>query len=398
MQTNINRLETLVRKTKEVFGRTEEPVVFSTPGRTELGGNHTDHQSGKVLAGAVNLDMLAAVYKSDDELISVKSGNRPALKINSGYLSPLRRELGKTAALIRGVAAIISEMGYRVGGFNACVISDIPRGSGLSSSAAFEVTMAGIINHLYCGGKLTAVDIAKISQKAENIFFGKPCGLMDQISCAYGGAIKIDFSDSARPEIKKMNFDIEGFGYSLLIIDVRATHKGLNDQYSALTADMSRVSGFFNKKCLREIDEEIFYENIAKLRNFAGDRAVMRAMHVFDENKRVDAEEKAILSSDFKEFLRLVNESGLSSELYLQNITPEGAGCDRPMALALAVCRRLIGNRGAVRVHGGGFGGTIQAYVPIDMKNKLKEQIESFIGENTCTEVNIRDEGSVIIK
>lgn len=397
MKLNKNRLDTLVKKTKEIFESAEEPTAFSTPGRTELGGNHTDHQNGKVLAGSVNLDMLAAAYKRDDELICVKSGTRPVLKINSSYLSPLRREIGKTAAMIRGVAAGVSQLGYEVGGFDACIISDIPRGSGLSSSAAFEITIAIIMNYFYCNNELTKLDMAKISQKAENIYFGKPCGLMDQIACVYGGAIKIDFNDSNEPEISKMDFDIESFGYSLLIIDAKATHRGLNDQYSALTEDMNKVSRFFGKSSLRDVDEQAFYENIPELRRYAGERAILRSMHVFEENKRVDAEEQAIKNSDFKEFLRLVNESGLSSELYLQNITPESAGGAQPMALALAICRRILDDCGAVRVHGGGFGGTIQAYVPIDRKKELKEKIEGCLGEKTCTEVYIRSEGCTII-
>ncbi len=397
MELNKKRLNTLVAKTKEIFDKTEEPTAFSTPGRTELGGNHTDHQNGKVLAGSVNLDMLATAYKSDDELICVKSGTRPIIRINSANLNPLRWEIGKTSALIRGVVAGISQMGYEVGGFNACVISDIPRGSGLSSSAAFEITMAMIVNHLYCRGELSILDMAKISQQAENVYFGKPCGLMDQIACAYGGAIKIDFKNSSAPEVFKMDFDIESFGYSLFIIDVKASHKGLNHQYAALTEDMKKVSRFFEKSFLREVEEKDFYENIPKLRTYAGERAILRSMHFFRENKRVDEEEKAIKDSNFNEFLRIVNESGLSSELYLQNITPSEAGSSQPMALALAICRRLLGDCGAVRVHGGGFGGTIQAYVPIDRKKELKDKIESYLGPNTCTEVYIRSEGCTVL-
>lgn len=396
MRLNEKRLNSLVAKTKEIFERTEEPRVFSTPGRTELGGNHTDHQNGKVLAGSVNLDMLATAYKCDDELISVKSGTRPVLRINSTHLSPIRRETGKTSALIRGVVAGITNMGYEVRGFNACLISDIPRGSGLSSSAAFEITMAMIINHLYCGGELSIIDMAKISQEAENVYFGKPCGLMDQIACAYGGAIKIDFKNSSAPEVYKMDFDIERFGYSLFIIDVKASHKGLNSQYAALTDDMNKVSSFFGKSLLREVEEKDFYENIPKLRAYAGERAILRSMHFFEENKRVDAQEKAIINSNFDEFLRIVNESGLSSELFLQNITPSGAGGSQPMALALGIGRRLLNGCGAVRVHGGGFGGTIQAYVPLDRKKELKEKIESCLGANTCTEVYIRSEGCFV--
>lgn len=397
VELNKKRLGNLVSKTKDVFNKAEEPTVFSTPGRTELGGNHTDHQSGKVLAGAVSLDMLAAAYKTDNGLISVKSGTRPILKVNSRHLSPLRREAGKTSALIRGVASGISQMGYDIGGFSACFISDIPRGSGLSSSAAFEIMTAMIINHLYCNNELSILDIAKISQQAENNFFGKPCGLMDQIACAYGGVIKIDFKNSTAPEIFKMNFDIESFGYSLFIIDVKASHRGLNSQYADLAGDMKKVSDFFNKSFLREVDEEDFYGNINELRAYAGERAILRSMHFFEENKRVDLEENAVRNSNFNDFLRLVNESGLSSELYLQNITPPGSGSSQPMALALAICRKLLKNLGAVRVHGGGFGGTIQAYVPIDQKKELREKIESYLGENTCTEVYIRNEGCMVL-
>ena len=371
----------------------DKSYVFSSPGRTEISGNHTDHQHGCVLAGAVDLETTAEVTLNGTDLIRVFSDGFPPVEVKLSDLYPRREEYNTTAALVRGVAAAFDQRGAKLQGIDTVVHSTVLPGSGLSSSAAFEVLFGTIFNELFFGGKLSAVEIAQIGQYAENVYFGKPSGLMDQTACAVGGTIAIDFMAPEDPVIRPVCADFSGFGHSLCIIESGADHAGLTDEYAAIPAELSRLCGYFGKKYLREVPEEEFYLGISGARKFAGDRAVLRAMHIYDENRRVDAETAALESGRFDEFLRLVNGSGTSSWTLLQNITPAGSTRHQELAVALALCGRLLNGRGACRVHGGGFAGTIQAFVPNDMLEDFKTGIESSLGAGCCHILTIRREG-----
>ncbi len=374
------------------FGR-EAEHVFSAPGRTEIGGNHTDHERGKVIAGAVDLRTVAAVSENGDGIIRVLSEGYPMCVVDLSELRPDPKEYGTTASLIRGVAAAFIQKGCEIRGFDAYVTSNVLSGSGLSSSAAFEVLIGNVINGLFFGGKCDAVEIAKIGQYAENVFFGKPCGLMDQMASSVGSIVYIDFEDQAAPAVKKVDFDLESAGYKLCIIDSGADHAALTDEYAAITDEMKAVSALFGKSVLREVSEEEFFLRISEVRKTCGDRAVLRAMHIFEENKRVDGEAEALSRGDFDAFLDLVNESGRSSWLYLQNIVPTGAKEHQEVAVALALAARLLGGRGASRVHGGGFAGTIQAFVPDEMLTGFKAEMERVLGAGRCHVLSISNLG-----
>ena len=369
--------------------------IFSAPGRTELGGNHTDHQHGKVLAAAVNREALAAVAANGTNMVNLLSEGYPLFRVDLSDLTVHPEEEGKTTALIRGVAAKFRE--YGLPGFDAYVSSNVLSGSGLSSSAAFEVLMGVIFNHL-CGAGKTAVEIAQIGQYAENVYFGKPCGLMDQTASSVGNIIGIDFQDPAAPVVTPIPFDFASCGYSLCIIDSGASHADLTDEYAAITTELKAVCRVFGKEYLRDVDEAAFYENIAAVRKAAGDRAVLRAIHIFEENKRVEKQTAALLYGDFESFLKLVTESGHSSWLYLQNVVPAGRTAQQEVAYALAVARQLLGSRGACRVHGGGFAGTIQAFVPGDMVDSFRTGMESALGAGSCHMMSIRKEGGVLVE
>ena len=368
--------------------------IFSAPGRTEIGGNHTDHQHGKVLAAAVNLDTKAAVSPNKDGIIRVKSEGYDYFEIDLSHLEPVAAEKGTTGALVRGVAARISQLGHTVTGFDAYIVSTVLPGSGLSSSAAFEVLIGTIINVLdNCG--LTPVEIAQIGQYAENVFFGKPSGLMDQTASSVGNMITIDFADNASPVVKPINADFSAFGHSLCIIDSGADHANLTDEYAAIPGELKKLCACYGKEYLRQIPEDEFYKGLVRARKTVGDRAILRAMHIYEENKRVDGEVKALESGDFDSFLSLVTESGRSSWLLLQNVTPAGQTEHQELAFSLAICEKLLGGRGACRVHGGGFAGTIQAFVPNDMLAQFKADIESYLGAGRCHVLNIRPQGGI---
>ena len=376
----------------ETFGRKAEHV-FSAPGRTEIGGNHTDHERGKVIAGAVNLRTVAAVAENGERTIRILSEGYPVCEVSLDRLTPDESEFGTTASIIRGVAAAFSDRGCELRGFDAYAASNVLSGSGLSSSAAFEVLVGNIINGLFFDGKCDPVEIAQIGQYAENVFFGKPCGLMDQMASSVGNIVYIDFNDPDAPVVKKLDFDLAAAGYKLCIIDTGADHAALTDEYAAITDEMKAVSAVFGKDVLREVDEAEFYGRITEVRKTAGDRAALRAMHIFEENKRVEREVEALGRGDFNEFLSVVNESGRSSWLYLQNVVPTGATEHQEVAFALALAARLLGNRGASRVHGGGFAGTIQAFVPDDMLDGFKAEMERVLGEGRCHVLSISPTG-----
>ena len=368
---------------------------FSAPGRTELSGNHTDHQHGRVLAGAVNLDMQAAVKTTDTGIIRIQSQGYPMCQVDLKELTPNEAEFNTTPALIRGVAARFAQLGCKVGGFDAYVESTVLPGSGLSSSAAYEVLVGTIINHLFFGGKATQPEIAMIGQYAENVFFGKPCGLMDQMASAVGGMVTIDFADPKNPVIKPVDFDFASCGHALCIIDTRASHADLTDEYAAIPGEIKTICAHFGKEVLREVDEEVFYKELPVLRTKCGDRAVMRAIHFFRENKRVPMQVEALQKGDFATYLNYVKESGYSSWMYLQNVIPAGYKEHQDVAVALALCEQLLCGRGGFRVHGGGFAGTVQAFVPDDMVEAFRTGIDAVLGDGACHILSIRPQGGV---
>lgn len=368
---------------------------FSAPGRTEISGNHTDHQRGRVLAAAVNLDTQAAVRVNGTNTIRVLSQGYPLCEVDLGALSPKAEEVNTTPALIRGVAARFAQMGCQIRGFDAYVVSTVLPGSGLSSSAAFEVLMGTIINHLFFDARATAPEVAAIGQYAENVFFGKPCGLMDQMACAVGGMVAIDFQERDAPVITPVDFDFAACGHALCIIDSGAGHADLTGEYAAIPGEMGEVCAYFGREVLRQVDPVEFYRAIPVLRQRCGDRAVLRAIHFYQENDRVPKQVAALRAGDFQAFLALEKQSGYSSYMYLQNVIPAGCTERQDMAVALALCQRYLQGRGAYRVHGGGFAGTVQAFVPLEMLEDFRAGIEAVLGRGACHVLSIRDEGGV---
>ena len=368
---------------------------FSAPGRTEISGNHTDHQRGRVLAGAVNLDTQAAVRLNGTTLVRIQSKGYPMCQIDLTDLNPKEDEINSTPALIRGVAARFAQLGCEVQGFDAYVESTVLPGSGLSSSAAYEVLIGTIINHLFFDAKVSQPEIAQIGQYAENVFFGKPCGLMDQTASAVGGLVTIDFADKDHPVIRPVEFDFASCGHALCIIDSRADHADLTDEYAAVTIELKNICKYFGKEVTTEIDEAEFYAAIPELRKTCGDRAVMRAIHEYNENKRVPLQVAALENGDFETFLKLTKESGFSSWMFLQNVIPAGYTTHQDMGVALGLCEHYLQGKGAYRVHGGGFAGTVQAFVPFEILDSFKAGIDAALGEGACHVLSIRPEGGV---
>lgn len=389
------RLAVIIDEYVKLFGDNENIELFSAPGRTEVGGNHTDHNHGKVLAASVDLDTVAAAAKRDDSVIVEKSFNFDALEVDISDLNIHTEEFGKSSGLIRGMCAGFVEYGYKIGGFNAASMSRVLSGSGLSSSAAYEVLIGTILNHLYNDGKVSAVDIAKIAQFAENKYFGKPCGLMDQMASSVGSFITIDFKDPSEPIIKKVNFDFASCGHALCIIDTGGDHADLTDDYAAVRGEMEQAAEVFGKNVLRDVDEMEFMRNISLVREKVNDRAVLRAMHFYAENKRAEAEVKALESGDFDAFKELVTESGRSSYMYNQNVFTTKDVAHQGVSLALAMCEYLLKGKGAWRVHGGGFAGTVQAFVPVDMLDDFCEKIEEVFSKGSCHVLSIRPFGGI---
>ena len=368
---------------------------FSAPGRTEIGGNHTDHQRGRVLAGAVNLEAVAAVKVNGTNTIRILSEGYPMCQVSLDQLEPVETEVNTTLALIRGVAARFAQLGCQVEGFDAYVTSTVLPGSGLSSSAAYEVLIGTIINHMFFDGKVSQPEIAMIGQYAENVFFGKPCGLMDQMASAVGSMVTIDFFDKENPVIEPIAFDFAACGHVLCIIDSRASHADLTDEYAAITQELKAVCGFFGKEVLTQIEESEFIANMAALREKFGDRAVLRAYRFYKENARVPKEVEALKAGDFARFLQLVKESGYSSWMYLQNVIPAGYKTNQDVALSLALCEHYLQGQGAYRVHGGGFAGTVQAFVPVSLLDSFRKGIDAVLGEGACHVLSIRPQGGV---
>ena len=384
----------------EGFARTfrrPAEALFSAPGRTELGGNHTDHQHGCVLAAAVDLDILAAAAPNGSSVIRVLSQGYPLTEVDLREPEPRDDERDTSAALIRGVAARMSALGcdLRAGGLDVYMISNVPKGSGLSSSAAYEVLIGTMLNELFWDGHCTPVELAQIGQYAENVYFGKPCGLMDQTASSVGGVVFIDFSDTAHPAVERLDVELQSYGYALCILDSGAGHEGLTAEYRSITDELRAVCRVFDREVLRDVPEEAFLARLPEVRAAAGDRAVNRAFHVYAENRRAQEEKQALGRGDFDRFLELVRESGRSSAMYLQNIIPTGSAAAQELMVTIALCERILEGRGAVRVHGGGFGGTAQAFVPLDMLSKFKETTEAALGQGRCHVVMIRPAGGI---
>ena len=383
----------------DAFSPSEDAQValFSGPGRTEIGGNHTDHQHGRVLCGSVDLDMLACAVPNGRNVIRILSEGYPALEISLDTLDPRPEEINTSAALVRGVADKLSQLGYTPAGFDAYVTSTVLSGSGLSSSAAYEVLLGNIFNHFFCGGALDPILIAKIGQYAENVHFGKPCGLMDQMGSSVGGAVAIDFADPSAPVVNKADYDFSQSGHALCIVDTVSCHADLTDDYADITREMGAVAAYFGKKVLREVPEEEFRAVIPSLRVQCGDRAVLRAIHFYDDDRKAAAEVEALARGDFDAFLALVNASGISSALHLQNTWSVAEPRQQAIPLALALGRELLEGTGAIRVHGGGFAGTIQAFVPNEKLASFKAGMEAVLGTGTCHILHIRPVGGCVV-
>ena len=357
---------------------------FSAPGRTEIGGNHTDHQHGCVIAAAVDMTTTAEVRLNGTNVIRVDSEGYKPVEIGLNDLSVKESEKNTTAALIRGVAAAFAQRGYKLAGFDAKVKSTVLPGSGLSSSAAFEVLIGRILNGLFADNAVSTIEIAQIGQYAENVYYGKPSGLMDQMASSVGGLVFIDFNDPKTPIVEKVDYDFAHSGYTLCTIDSGADHADLTDEYAAMPIEMKKVAHFFGKGVLREVDEQEFYAKIAEIRKETGDRAVLRGIHFFNENLRVQMQVRALHNDNFDAFLNYVNESGRASWMLLQNVIPCGYAEHQDMAITLALCTKLLQGRGAVRIHGGGFAGTALAFVPNDSFEQFKAGVEAVLGEGHC--------------
>ena len=375
----------------------EGAALFSGPGRTEIGGNHTDHQHGRVLCGSVDLDMLACAAPNGQNIVRIASEGYPALEVDLSDLEPKPEEKNTSAALVRGVAARIAQLGYRLSGFDACATSTVLSGSGLSSSAAYETLIGNIFNHFCCGHGLDPVAIAKVGQYAENVYFGKPCGLMDQMGSSVGGAVFIDFNDPADPIVEKVDYDFSQSGYALCIVDTGSSHGDLTDDYAAVTREMGAVAAHFGKPVLRDVPPEDFRAAIPALRDECGDRAVLRAMHFYDDDRRAAKEAQALKAGQFDWFLGQVNASGLSSSLRLQNTWSVSDTKQQAIPLALTVGEYLLDGKGAIRVHGGGFAGTIQAFVPNGSLEQFKNGMEALFGAGKCHILHIRPQGGCVV-
>ena len=370
-----------------------EGTFFSAPGRTEIGGNHTDHNHGRVLAGAVDLDIVGLAQKTGNDTIRLKSAEYDKIDVVDLMDLSLHPEDTGSQSLIRGICAKCRELGYQVGGFDCYTITQVLKGSGLSSSAAFEVLVVTVISHLFNGGSIDPITAAKISQYAENVYFGKPSGLLDQMASSVGGVTAMDFADPSAPVVEKVTFDLASYGHALCVVDTGGNHADLTGEYAAIPQEMKAVAQFFGKEFLRQVDEAAFYEQLPQVRKAAGDRAVLRAMHFFDDDRLAHEEAQALKAGDFPGFLRKVRASGQSSLQRLQNVFAPQAPQEQGITLALSLSQRLLGEQGACRVHGGGFAGTIQAYVPFDLLDSYRQGMEHVFGKGSCYVLSFRQAG-----
>lgn len=380
------------------FGRHTHAALFSAPGRTEIGGNHTDHQHGCVLAGAVNIDMIAAVAPNGLDEIRLKSEGYDAISVDLVDLEKRIEEENSSISILRGTCAAFVDLGAKLYGIDIYVASNVPKGSGVSSSAAFEVLLGTIMNELFMEeSKVTPIKIAQIGQWVENVYFGKPCGLMDQMASSVGGVVGIDFADPAKPVVESVGFDLAEADLSLCILDSGADHADLTDEYAAIPADCKSIAKLCGCEVLRDVDTDEFVGKIPQCRQLFGDRAVLRAMHFFADNARVPQQIQALKDKDYASFLRLIDQSGHSSWECLQNVTPAGAVQHQAVAMTISVAKQILAGKGAVRVHGGGFAGTVQAFVPVEMVSQFKERTEAILGKNSCNVMMIRPVGGIRI-
>lgn len=393
------RLRELMEEFAGVFpcGEDSDTWLFSTPGRTELGGNHTDHQRGRCLAGSVSLDTIACVVPNGTRRVRIQSRHHRMAEVSLDDLSVHPEEAGNSVSLVRGVAARLKALGYTAGGFDAYTTTRVLRGSGLSSSAAFEVLVCTIMNRLFCGGALSPVQLAQVGQYAENVYFGKPCGLMDQLACACGGVIAIDFGDPGAPALRQVRVDLAGKGYALAIVDAGASHADLTADYAAIPQEMGQVAACFGQTVLSQVPYERFLRELPAVRTACGDRAALRALHFFRDDRRVTEQCEALERGDFDAFLRLVRQSGQSSFMYLQNVAAFRNSREQPIAVLLALAEELLEGEGACRVHGGGFAGTIQAFVPLNRLERFTQGMEALAGKGACHILSIRSAGSVLL-
>ncbi len=395
----IDRYQKLINKFKTIFSH-DKFNVFSSPGRIEIGGNHTDHNNGKVLTASINLDSIAVVSKNGNNKITIHSeGFDKPFIVELQNLNIVENEKGTTNALIRGIAFQLINLGYNVGGFDACITSDVLPGSGLSSSASIEVLIGTILNSYYNENKIAPEEIAKIGQFAENNYFGKPCGLMDQMACAVGGIISIDFEDTENPIIERVDYNFSKNGYDILVVDTGGNHADLTEDYASIPEEMKAIAKYFGKNVCREITMQQVFENIKDLRKAVGDRAILRAIHYLSENERVDEQIQSLKDNDLSKFLSLVSDSGNSSFKWLQNIYSNKNQIEQGISLALAVTEKYISKigNGACRVHGGGFAGTILVFLPTDKTGKYIETITSIFGNNSANILSVRQVGSTKI-
>lgn len=386
-----------VESFEKIFSQREGLSLFSAPGRTEVGGNHTDHQHGCVLAASVNLDVIAVAAPREDTVITVQSEGFEADRVDISDLTPRSAEAGRSAALIRGVCEGFVCRGFRIGAFDAYTTSNVLKGSGLSSSAAFEVLVGTILNHLYNEGKIDAVTIAQIAQYAEREYFGKPCGLMDQTASSVGGFVAIDFENTQKPLVRQVGFQFSDCGHDLVIVDTRGNHADLTADYAAIGDEMRDVAAYFGKDFLRQVAPETFYAELGQLKGKVSDRALLRAMHFFAENELAQQEAKTLEAGDFEAFKKQVLASGESSYCLLQNVFSVAHPERQEVPLALALSKRMLAGKGAWRVHGGGFAGTVQAFVPVELTEEYCRAMESVFGSGCCYVLAVRPVGAVKI-
>ena len=396
VETQRKRYAALLRRHEEIFGDREKVTLFSAPGRTEIGGNHTDHNNGRVLAASVNLDALCAASPREDLTVRFHSEGYAPLELSLEELSVRPEEEGTTASLIRGVAAGMKEAGYRIGGFDAAVTSTVAGGSGLSSSAALEVMLTGVLDGLYNRFDMPYTLRAQISQRAENRWFGKPSGLLDQMASAAGGLVTVDFRDTQAPEVEALQYDFAKRGYALVVVATGGSHADLTDHYAAIPQEMKAVAAAFGRKTLRGVTADELTERAGELRKSLGDRAVMRAYHFVLENDRVPEQVAALKEDRMADFLKLIIASGRSSFMYLQNVFADNR--DQSLSLALCMAETLLGDRGAWRVHGGGFAGTTLNFVPAEEVEHFVTVMNRTFGERACSVLNIRPEGAAMLE
>ena len=388
------RYQRAIREFENLYG-SGEAEIYSAPGRSEVGGNHTDHQHGEVLAASINLDAIAIVRRTEENQIQLLSDGYPMITVDLSNLENKKEEEGTSVGLIRGMAYGLQKNGHKIGGFQAYVTSDVLNGAGMSSSAAFEVLVGAILSGLYNEMSVSPVEIAQVAQYAENVYFGKPCGLMDQMACSVGGLIHIDFAEPASPIVEKVEVDFGVYKHSLCITDTKGSHADLTDDYALIPQEMKKVAKYFGKDFLREVDPASFCKELPKIRKKCGDRPVLRALHFFEEDKRVEKEVSALREGDFQAFLQTVKESGDSSFKYLQNIYTNKDVQNQSVSIGLAVSDSILPGHGVSRVHGGGFAGTIQAFVADDFVEEYRRGLDNVYGEGSCHVLKVRPFGGI---